>query len=141
MKPNIIDVVALILITLALTIIALAFVPAKTISFVQEVEAQVRPTLVEQLVPVCACESSWEGTATGTPRHFDPDGSVRTGKVNGSDKGMCQINAKWHQADAEKMGLDIMTEDGNIEFANHLYKRYGLKPWKHSNACWSEVVK
>lgn len=86
---------------------------------------------------MCACESSFEGTATGTPRQFEPDGkTVRYGRVDPDDRGMCQINRRYHGEAAKALGLDLETADGNASFANHLYRTQGLTPWKWSRGCW-----
>lgn len=88
------------------------------------------------LLPVCSCESSYEGNSTSIPRQFDRDGSVRYGRANPSDVGMCQINSQYHEKDAVRMGMDIRTEEGNVAFANHLYDTQGLAPWSWSKSCW-----
>ena len=90
--------------------------------------------LRQELIPVCACEST--GKVTGTPRQFNKDGTVVTGKINKLDKGMCQINLHYHESTAKKMGLDLLTEQGNIQYANHLFQTQGYAPWKASSACW-----
>ena len=96
-----------------------------------------RPTLL----PVCSCESSYEGNATSIPQQFEQDGiTVRTGRINSDDIGMCQINTYYHLEDSQKMGIDIYTAEGNVEYANHLYDTQGVTPWNWSSHCWwSEV--
>lgn len=91
-------------------------------------------TLRPALVPICACESG--GGKTGTPRQFDENGEVLRGKVNHLDVGMCQVNLKYHQKTAERMGLDLLTEEGNITYANFLYDTQGTRPWTWSRPCW-----
>lgn len=98
----------------------------------QPVKAQI--TLNPALKRVCACEST--GNPNNEPRQFNADGSVLRGVENPLDIGMCQINLHYHQSDAEKMGVDLFTEQGNIEFANALYARQGLTPWNWSKKCW-----
>lgn len=102
---------------------------------VQPVEKE-KVELVEALKPVCSCEST--GSPYNTPRQFNADGSVVRGKINRHDIGMCQINSDYHEEAAKKMGMDIYTEQGNIEYANYLYKHEGLKPWSWSRSCWSK---
>lgn len=97
------------------------------------------PVLDNTLKPVCACESSYEGGASGTPQQFEKDGvTVRYGRVNPADRGMCQINATIHRDSALKLGMDIETTEGNIKFANYLYKTQGLSPWAWSKPCWDK---
>mgnify|MGYP001575329934 FL=1 len=99
--------------------------------------APVKAILRPELGAICACESSYEGTASGKPQQFEKDGvTVRTGRINVLDKGMCQINLKYHQAQALKMKLDLLTEYGNITYANWLYGQQGSKPWNWSAGCW-----
>lgn len=93
--------------------------------------------LLPALVPICACESALR--KDGKPTQFNPDGTVRRGKVNHNDIGMCQINIEprnGHLAQAKKMGLDLFTEEGNIKYANWLYKQEGSSPWNWSKNCW-----
>lgn len=59
-------------------------------------------------------------------RQFNKDGSVL--KSPTSDYGVSQIN-KIHIPEAKKLGIDIMTLEGNLEFAQVLYKRSGRTPW------------
>lgn len=83
--------------------------------------------LVTGLVTICKCESGG--------RQFKADGTVIRGIVNSQDIGMCQINLKYHQAAADRMGLDLFTEEGNITYANHLYASQGAQPWGWSSHC------
>jgi hypothetical protein len=95
-------------------------------------------TLNPALVPICTCES---GQGTGKPQQFNIyTGEVLRGKINNKDTGMCQINTYYHEADAIKMGLDIFTEQGNIIYANYVYKTQGSQPWSASSACWGKGV-
>ena len=96
--------------------------------------------LLPELVPVCACESV--GDPNGTPTHFEADGvTVKLGRVNPNDVGMCQINTEprnGHLEASKKMGLDVFTEEGNIKYANHLFKTQGYTPWNWSKHCWNK---
>ena len=83
----------------------------------------------EILEKIAVCESQG--------KHFDDDGNVLIGQ-NKYDVGKYQINAKYWQELAEKLGYDIYTEEGNKAMALELYKRYGTKPWKWSKKCWSK---
>jgi len=93
------------------------------------------PTLLPALLPICSCESA--GSPTATPRQFDDEGNVLHGKIDPDDIGSCQINARYHLKEAEKLSYDIYTEAGNINYANWLYLKEGTKPWLHSKKCWS----
>jgi len=94
--------------------------------------------LYASLKPICGCESV--GDPKATPRQFNADGSVIRGVQNPSDVGMCQVNEHYHGAAAEKMGLDLETEYGNITFSNYLYDTQGTAPWNWSKHCWKADV-
>lgn len=82
------------------------------------------------LAEIAKCESSF--------RQYDKDGNVLLGKVNSDDVGVMQINTFYHGEIAEKLGYDIYTLKGNLEYAKALYGRSGDKPWVHSSKCWSK---
>lgn len=70
-------------------------------------------------------------------RHFESSGRVLRGKVNSSDVGIMQINERFHGETAMEMGLNIYSVEGNLKYAEHLYKTQGLRPWNASKTCWS----
>lgn len=80
------------------------------------------------LAEIARCESSF--------RQHGPDGSVLRGKVNKGDIGIMQINKYYHEEDAEKLGFDIYTLEGNLGYAKWLYGKYESDPWVHSSRCW-----
>ena len=98
------------------------------------------PTLVlrSELEPVCGCESVGDPTADATQYHYEDDGvTLLTGRINSSDKGMCQINMDAHSETIDEMGLDILSdEEDYITYTNWLYDTQGLTPWKYSQHCW-----
>ena len=98
-----------------------------------------RVELYPDMVPICACESSYEGTRYGKPQQFEKDGvTVRYGRVNPDDRGMCQINTKYWLKQSLDLGWDIETEDGNIRMANWIYDHHGTQPWSWSKSCWQK---
>lgn len=93
--------------------------------------------LVPELVPVCACETKWDPTAT--PTHYEADGvTVLTGRVHPADVGICQINTAVHGERLFELGLDAYVEKDNITFANLLFGEQGYAPWQWSEKCWWE---
>lgn len=100
--------------------------PLTTVS----VEAYVRDYFKKDpiLAEIARCESTF--------RQFDSKGNVLRGKVNDDDIGVMQINKYYHEEDAEKLGFDIYTLDGNLAYAQWLYNKYGDAPWVHSAKCW-----
>lgn len=71
-------------------------------------------------------------------RQFAKDGSSFRGVVNNKDVGIFQVNEKYHLVDSKKMGIDIHTIEGNLEYARHLYKSQGTQPWSASSPCWGK---
>ena len=74
-------------------------------------------------------------------RQFDSKGKVIRGEVNSADMGKYQINLTIWKAEAQKLGYDLTTEEGNEQFALELYKRYGTLPWESSKPCWGKMAK
>ncbi|HRH25935.1 MAG TPA: hypothetical protein PLF31_00455 [Candidatus Paceibacterota bacterium] len=82
------------------------------------------------LAEIAFCES--------TLRHYDSSGKVLRGKVDSADVGVMQINERYHKKTAEKLGLDLLTLEGNLAYAEYLYKKSGSQPWSASKPCWSK---
>ena len=105
--------------------------PLTTVS----VEAYVRDYFkdIPLLAEISKCESTF--------KQFDSKGRVIRGRVNSDDIGIMQINKYYHEEDAVKLGLDIYTIDGNLQYARWLYGKYGDAPWVHSSKCWNKYTK
>lgn len=73
----------------------------------------------------------------GSARQFYDDGRVvRNYNKDGTvDIGKYQINSI-HMAQVVRMNLDVLTEEGNEEFAEYLYELNGTRDWKASRSCW-----
>ncbi len=72
-------------------------------------------------------------------RQFTQEGEVLRGRINPQDIGVMQINEKYHLGTAKKLGFDIYTLEGNIDYAKYLYETQGVKPWVHSSKCWDKA--
>lgn len=83
------------------------------------------------LMRVAKCESGL--------RQFNRDGSVLRGKQNSQDVGILQVNERYHLAESKRLGYDIHTLVGNIDYGMYLYEKQGLKPWNWSKHCWSPM--
>ncbi len=83
------------------------------------------------LIDVASCESEF--------RQFNKNGSVLRGTENSSDVGVMQINEKYHLQVAQRLGIDIYTLEGNMEYARFLYNSEGTRPWKYSSFCWNKM--
>jgi hypothetical protein len=101
------------------------------------VEIEVREYFADipLMAEVAKCESRY--------RQFENDGSVFRGKINDRDVGALQINEYYHAERAKKLGYDLYTLKGNMQYARLLYKEQGAQPWVSSSPCWkkSEVAK
>lgn len=82
------------------------------------------------LVDVARCESHF--------RQLDKNGNILRGVANPDDVGVMQINERYHLEKAKKLGLDIYSLQGNMEFARYLYEKEGAKPWLASSKCWAQ---
>ena len=80
------------------------------------------------MLAIAECESHF--------KQFDKTGSVHRGKINRSDVGVMQINEYYHADKAEKLGINLYTIEGNLEFARYLYEKEGTTPWLSSGKCW-----
>jgi hypothetical protein len=82
------------------------------------------------MVKVARCESKF--------RQFDANDRPLAGAVNGDDTGVFQINKYWHLKESKRIGMDIETLQGNLEYAHRLYRREGTTPWNASKYCWGK---
>lgn len=103
----------------------------KTVSLSSnQVEQTVREYFAD--IPIMAeiarCESTY--------RHYLPNGEVLRGKVDNDDTGVMQINTRYHQKTADKLGLDLENIYDNMAYARNLYERKGTQPWSASAPCW-----
>ena len=71
-------------------------------------------------------------------RQFDDDGNPLRGTLNSYDLGKFQINMQFWEKEADKLGYDLSTEEGNEAMAVEIYRRQGTKPWNGSRACWQK---
>ena len=82
------------------------------------------------MVDVAYCESRYT--------QFNEDGSVHRGVINPADVGVMQINEKYHLETSLKLGIDIHTFEGNMDYARYLYETQGTGPWEYSSHCWNK---
>ena len=85
---------------------------------------------VPVMIDVAYCESRFT--------QFNADGSVHRGVVNPADVGVMQINEKYHLQTAIKLGIDVHTLEGNLEYGRYLYETQGTGPWEYSSHCWNK---
>jgi hypothetical protein len=99
-----------------------------------QAQPEEKTELRKPLERVCSCESSGDPDS-GWKQH-DKDGNVIRGVINNLDVGSCQINLYYWGDEAESLGFDLNSEEGNIKMANYIYDNYGLTPWNASRHCW-----
>lgn len=88
----------------------------------------------EVALPIIAeCESRGQ--------QFNSDGSIVTNNnTDGTiDRGKWQINSR-HDERAKRLGIDILTEEGNEKFARILYAENYLRDWEASRHCWESQL-
>lgn len=84
------------------------------------------------LAEIARCESQF--------RQYDADGNILQGAVDPDDIGVMQINQHYNGANAEKLGYDIYSIEGNLAYAKALYQKFGTDPWSSSEKCWKPAV-
>lgn len=80
------------------------------------------------LVRIADCESQF--------RQYDQNGKPFYNEKGSSAVGVMQIMSSIHRAQATKMGMDILTLEGNLAYAQYLYREEGTSPWDASKSCW-----
>lgn len=84
------------------------------------------------MIAVAKCESHY--------RHTVSDGSVLRGRVDPDDTGVMQINKRYHEDTAIKLGLNLDDIYDNMAYARYLYEKQGTQPWSASAPCWSKTI-
>ncbi|MBI2610104.1 hypothetical protein HYW53_02920 [Candidatus Giovannonibacteria bacterium] len=87
-------------------------------------------TLPPVLSKIASCESGGN--------HYDKNGKVLKGLVNSKDIGKYQINSEYWKKEAEALGFDLYTEEGNEAMALAIYEKHGTWPWEPSRNCWDK---
>ena len=82
------------------------------------------------MVVIANCESHF--------RQFESDGTVYRGEQNHEDVGVMQINEHYHLKQAQALGYDLYSEEGNVAYAQYLFEKQGTAPWSSSAGCWDK---
>lgn len=96
----------------------------------KRIQEEINKELPGIFLKVAQCESQ--------TRQYNSRKEPLVGLVDPSDTGIFQINKRYHQAQAEALGLDLDLPIDNIAFAKWLYKNQGLAPWSASKFCWNK---
>jgi len=101
---------------------------------VKSVEIDVREYFEDTpiLAEIAKCESRF--------KHVGEKGDIIRGKVNSDDIGVMQINTFYHEDEATRLGINLKTLQGNMEYAKKLYEKEGTDPWISSSKCWKKYV-
>lgn len=96
-----------------------------------EIEKRVRKYFadVPVMIEIARCESKF--------RQFTDAGNVLRGGSAGGMIGIFQFFESIHQSPALKLGFDLNTVEGNLEYARHLYTQSSTTPWA---SCVPDVV-
>lgn len=99
----------------------------------QPVEAIVREYFADApiMAEVARCESRFT--------HYDKNGQVLKGKVDPQDRGVMQINERYHLKASREKGYDIYSLEGNLGYARYLYSLNGVRDWLASSGCWAHA--
>lgn len=81
------------------------------------------------LIKIADCESGFQ--------QYNRDGSLNYNDQGSSAVGVMQIVSSIHKSDAKKLGFDITTTDGNLDYALYLYRTQSTTPWDASSSCWN----
>lgn len=86
---------------------------------------------------IADCESG--SGKTGSGNQIGKSGQTLISlNTNGTyDIGKYQINSI-HNAEATKLGFNLMTEEGNYGYAKYLYQNKGTGDWSSSAHCWQK---
>lgn len=108
----------------------LAVAPVTTFLDQAAVEKRVREYFVDTpvMIEIARCESEF--------RQFTDDKSVLRGGDSGGMVGVFQFFESIHVENAKALGYDILSLEGNLEYAKHIYNQEGTAPWNTAKACW-----
>ena len=88
-----------------------------------EIEKRVREYFadVPVMIDIARCESKF--------RQFTDSGNVLRGGSGGGMVGIFQFFESIHAKAAKNLGFDLLTVEGNLGYARHLYTESGSTPW------------
>lgn len=115
-------------------IIAILLLPIGTFAASETAEQKVRDYFSDTpvLIEIARCESNF--------RQFTDTGAVLRGGANGGMVGVFQFYESIHKNAASALGYDILTLDGNLAYAKHLYNLEGTTPWNSARTCWENAA-
>jgi len=107
--------------TASTTIVVATSTPVKQTP--AEIEKRVREYFadVPVMIDIARCESKF--------RQFTDSGNVLRGGSGGMMVGIFQFFESIHTKAAKNLGFDLLTVEGNLGYARHLYTESGTTPW------------
>jgi hypothetical protein len=116
----------------ALGVLCMPFVTHANLN--TDVEAEVRSYFSQSpaMIEIARCESRF--------RQFGNNGNVLRGGISGGMVGVFQIYESIHRTQAQSLGFDIETLEGNMGYAQYLYDASGTSPWNSARSCWGHAV-
>lgn len=99
-----------------------------------QTEQQVRDYFADipVMIEIARCESKF--------RQFTDAGNVLRGGYDSQMVGIFQIYEEVHTAQANALGYDITTVEGNLAYARYLYEESGTEPWNAARSCWEDTI-
>jgi hypothetical protein len=87
------------------------------------VEKEVRAYFADipVMIDIARCESKF--------RQFTDSGNVLRGGLSGGMVGIFQLFESIHTKTAKNLGFNLLTIEGNLGYARHLYTESGTTPW------------
>jgi len=100
----------------------------------QEIEVHIREYFADipVMIEIARCESKF--------RQFTDAGNVLRGGYGQEMIGVFQFYEAVHAARAQTLGHDLLTVDGNLAYARHLYTESGTEPWDSSRDCFAATT-
>jgi hypothetical protein len=81
------------------------------------------------MIDIAKCESHF--------RQNDENGITLKGEIDPQDRGVMQINERYHLKEAQRLGFNIYDLEGNLGYARRLYELNGTRDWLASSQCWA----
>lgn len=106
---------------------------------VEKIEEVVVPEIPQILLDIAWCESKMSQDKKGYNYRYKIVDGEKVKYLWSTDIGYWQINDYYHEERAYSLGFNIYTYEGNRDYALLLYNENGVKDWKASSACWSDI--
>lgn len=115
-------------------IVFVSFISAAPETHATTTESAVREYFIDTpvMIEIARCESNF--------RQFTDSGAVLRGGSGSGMVGVFQFFESIHKSSALALGHDILTLEGNLAYAKHLYETEGAMPWNSARSCWENTT-